>query len=201
MNDIPTSAAPRGRPRKTLEQKQADKAEKIAAVRAPLSQETTAPRYKMKAKPNWDDIDPNMEETPDRLRIPFEQWPEGMSLQWVTDSVLGQSMGQHRSTFERAGWTPVHQSDFDGKFDGMFMQRGVDGEIKYEGLVLMARPMELTLKAKKEEQRRAREQIAIKEAALRGGDMPNVTLDSQHKSALQTNKIGRSYERISVPED
>jgi hypothetical protein len=160
-----------------------------------------APKYKMKAKPNWEDVDPNMEDTPDRLRIPFEQWPEGMSLQWVTDSVLGQSMGQHRSTFERTGWTPVHQSDFDGRFDGMFMQRGVEGEIKYEGLVLMARPMELTLKAKREEQRRAREQIEIKERALRGGDIPNVTLDATHKSALQTNKIGKSYERIAVPED
>ena len=196
-----SAPTPRGRPRMTLEQKQAAKAAKIAAVQTPLPQETAAPRYKMKAKPNWDALDPNIEDTPDRLRIPHEMWPEGMSLQWVTDSVLGQSMGQHRSLFERTGWTPVHQSDFDGVFDGMFMQRGVEGEIKYEGLVLMARPMEITLKAKREEARRAREQIEIKERALRGGDIPNVSLDSQHKSALQTNKIGKSYERISVPED
>lgn len=163
--------------------------------------EDAAPKYKMKAKPNWEDIDPNMEDTPDRLRIPHDIWPEGMTLQWVTDSVLGQSMGQHRSTFERTGWTPVHQSDFDGRFDGMFMQRGVEGEIKYEGLVLMARPAELTAKAKATEARKAREVVAIKEQAWRGGDLPNVTLDSQHKSALQTNKVNRSYERIEVPKD
>lgn len=167
----------------------------------PKREEATPPKHKMKAKPNWEDIDPSMEDTPDRLRIPPEMWPEGMSLQWVTDSVLGQSMGQHRSTFERTGWTPVHQSDFDGRFDGMFMQRGAEGEIKYEGLVLMARPMELTLRAKREEQRKAREQVAIKESQWRSGDMPNVTLDAQHESALKTNKIGRSYERISVPKD
>ena len=167
----------------------------------PKKEEVAPSKYKMKAKPNWEEIDPNMEETPDRLRIPHEMWPEGMSLQWVTDSVLGQSMGQHRSTFERTGWTPVHQSDFDSRFDGMFMPRGKEGEILYEGLVLMARPMEITLKAKREEARRAREQIEIKERALRGGDIPNVSLDAQHKTALQTNKIGKSYERISVPED
>lgn len=167
----------------------------------PKKEEAAPPKHKMKAKPNWEDIDPNIEDTPDRLRIPQEMWPEGMSLQWVTDSVLGQSMGQHRATFERSGWTPVHQSDFDGRFDGMFMQRGAEGEIKYEGMVLMARPMELTLKARREEQRKAREQVQIKEAAWKTGDLPNVTLDSQHKSALQTNKIGRSYERIDVPKD
>jgi hypothetical protein len=167
----------------------------------PKKEEKAPPKYKMKAKPNWEEIDPNTEDTPDRLRIPVEMWPEGLSLQWVTDSVLGQSMGQHRAIFERTGWTPVHQSDFDGKFDGMFMPRGAEGEIKYEGLVLMARPLEMTLKAKREDQKRAREQIEIKERALRGGDIPNVSLDAQHESALKTNKVSKSYERIAVPED
>lgn len=167
----------------------------------PKKEEPAPPKYKMKAKPNWEEIDYDMENTPDRLRIPHEMWPEGMTLQWVTDSVLGQNMGQHRSTFERTGWTPVHQEDFDGRFNGMFMPRGAEGEIKYEGLVLMARPEEITKRARDEETRKAREQIMIKERALKGGDMPNVTLDAQHRSALQTNKIGKSYERIDVPKD
>ena len=161
------------------------------------------PKHKMKAKPNWDDMLPDDPggETPDRLRIAPDLVPEGMSLQWVTDSVYGQDMSQHRATFEKRGWTPVHQSDFDGAYDGMFMPKGMDGEIKVDGLVLMARPKELTDKAKKADIRKARDQVAIKEAALTGGDLPSVTLDSQHPTALQQNKIRKSMERIEIPQD
>jgi hypothetical protein len=109
-------------------------------------------------------------------------------------------MSQHRSKFERKGWTPIHQEDFDGVFDGMFMPKGAPGEIMNEGLVLMARPKEFTDKAKRQEYRAALEQVSIKEQALRGGDIP-ISLDARHSSALQTNKIGKSYERLPIPED
>jgi hypothetical protein len=118
---------PRGRPRKNMPPKEAPKALPKMA-------------YKMKAAPNWEGIDAEAEDTPDRLRIPPHMIPEGMSLQWVTNTVLGQPVQQHRAQFEKKGWTPVHQEDFDARFDGMFMQKGADGEINYEGLVLMARP-------------------------------------------------------------
>lgn len=163
--------------------------------------EASPSKFKMKAKPNWESLDSDSEETPDRLRIPADKIPEGMALQWVTDSVLGQSMAQHRAVFERTGWTPVHQEDFGGRFDGMFMTKGAPGEINVEGLVLMARPKEYSDKANKAERAKAREQLAIKERALRGGDLPGVTLDAQAPNALQSNKINRSYERIAVPED
>lgn len=197
-----------GRPRMTLEQKQAAKAAKIAAakpaavIREPLQEQKPVPqKYKMKAKPNWEEIDPTQVDTPDRLRIPPDMIPDGMSLQWVTSSVLGQSMAQHRSTFERTGWTPVHQEDFDYRFNGMFMPRNADGEITVEGLVLMARPIELTEKARQRDRRQAREQLEIKERAFKSGEIPNVTLDAGHESALRTNKISRTYERIEVPKD
>lgn len=164
-------------------------------------EEVSTPKtFKMKAKPNWESFDASSEETPDKLHIDSGLVPEGISLQWVTDSVYGQSMAQHRSGFERKGWTPVHQEDFDGVFDGMFMPKGAQGEIMNEGLVLMARPKEFTAKAKKLERRAALEQVHIKEQALRGGDIP-ISLDARHASALQTNKIGKSYERLPIPEE
>ena len=175
-----------GRPRKPL-------AAKPAEPVAPKS-------FKMKAKPNWETFDATAQETPDRLHIDPEKVPEGFSLQWVTDSVYGQSMSQHRSGFERKGWTPVHQEDFDGVFDGMFMPKGASGEIMNEGLVLMARPSEFTIKAKRADHRAALEQVHIKEQALRGGDIP-ISLDARHATALQTNKIGKSYERLPIPEE
>jgi hypothetical protein len=176
-----------GRPRKALTAKPEEPA--------------PAPKtFKMKAKPNWETFDAVAEDSPDRLRIDPALVPSGFSLQWVTDSVYGQSMSQHRSKFERKGWTPIHQEDFDGVFDGMFMPKGAPGEIMNEGLVLMARPKEFTDKAKRQEYRAALEQVSIKEQALRGGDIP-ISLDARHSSALQTNKIGKSYERLPIPED
>jgi hypothetical protein len=69
-----------------------------------------------------------------------------------------------------------------------------------EGLVLMARPSELSDRARKIERRAALEQVHIKEQALRGGDIP-ISLDARHASALQTNKIGKTYERLPIPEE
>jgi hypothetical protein len=64
----------------------------------------------------------------------------------------------------------------------------------------MMRPKELTARAEKADRRRAQEQVAIKEQALTGGDMPGVSLDARHQSATNTNRIRRSVERIEVPE-
>lgn len=168
----------------------------------PKAAQAVPTRYKMKAKPNWEeeDIGGLADESPDRLGIDPAIVPEGMSLQWVTDSVYGQQVPQHRARFEKRGWTPVHQEDFDKAFDGMFMPKGAEGEIKVDGMVLMARPAEMTRKAKLDDRRKAQEVIRIKEQALRGGDI-NTSLDSQHPSALGFNKIGRTMERIHIPED
>jgi hypothetical protein len=156
-------------------------------------------QFKMKVKPNWEDMEATDDDTPDRLRINPNLVPEGMSLQWVTDSVLGQATPQHRADFEKRGWTPIHQEDFNGVYDGMFMPKGASGEINVEGLVLMARPTQLSEKAHNLDRRRANEQVHIKEASLRGGDLP-IGLDSQHPSALRTNRINKTVERISIPD-
>jgi hypothetical protein len=156
-------------------------------------------RFKMRATPNWESFDASSEETPDRLKIDPSLIPDGMSAQWVTDSIYGQSMAQHRAEFERKGWTPIHQDDFDGQFDGMFMPRGAKGEITVDGLVLMMRPKEITDRARFEDRRKAIEQVAIKEQALRGGDLP-VSLDARHPSAVNSNRITKSVERIDIPD-
>jgi hypothetical protein len=158
-------------------------------------------RWKMRAAPNWEVVDTAAEDTPDRLRIEKHEIPEGMSLVWVTDSVLGQGVPQHRAEFEKRGWTPVHQDDFDGQFNGKFMARDKTGEINLEGMVLMARPEEITKAAKLRDQRKAVEQVKLKEQALTAGDLSNVSLDARHPSAIGSNRISKSLERISVPKE
>jgi hypothetical protein len=173
---------------------------KVVVEREALRGETATPKYKMRAKPNWEEIDPNAQDTPDRLHIASELIPEGMAALWVTDSVYGQPVPQHRAEFERKGWTPVHQDDFSGQFDGMFMPKGAPGEIKADGLVLMMRPAELSVKSIREDKLRAIEQVQIKEAAMRSGDLP-ISLDARHSSALATNRITKTLDGAFIPGD
>lgn len=188
MDETPIVKKPRGRPRKTPIERE--------VMREPVSSK----KFKMRAAPNWETVDPEAVDSPDRLRINPDLIPTGMAAMWVTDAVLGQGVPQHRSEFERKGWTPVHQEDFDGQFDGLFMPKGADGEINVEGLVLMMRPKEMSQKAERNDKRKAYEQVAIKEQALTGGDMPGVSLDPRHRSATDTNRIRRSVERIEIPD-
>lgn len=158
-------------------------------------------QHKMRAKPNWETMRPQEDtDSQDKLRISRDRIPEGMDAQWVTDSIFGQPQPQRRAIFERTGWTPVHQDDFDGRFDGEFMPAGQSGEIKVDGSVLMMRPLEISTRAKRNDLRAAREQVAIKEQSLRGGDV-GTSLDSTHHTALRSNKINKTVERISVPEE
>lgn len=133
----------------------------------------------------------------DRLHISKELIPDGMDYQFVTDSVLGQPFPQRRARFERKGWTPVPAM----RHDGMFMPKGHQGEINVDGLILMERPLELSIRARQRNNQRARDQVHAKEAQLTGGDIPGVSLDTHHKSAVRTNKVNKSYERFTPPDE
>lgn len=154
------------------------------------------PRLQLRPLTEYPDDDDD-----DRLRIPRDMWPEGWDLQWVTTSVYGQPQIQHRARFERKGWEPIHSTDFDGMFAGKFAPEGHKGEIEVDGLVLMARPMEWSDRARKNDKARATQQVQIKESQV-GGDLEgSVSLDTKHSSAVRYNKIRKSVERIQVPED
>lgn len=138
-----------------------------------------------------------VDEDEDRLKVSPEMIPDGMSYQWVTDSIFGQHQPQRRARFERKGWMPVPSK----RHDGIWMPKGYEGEINVDGLVLMERPAEYTRMALAHDKKKAREQVWIKEQQLRGGDV-NVTLDGQHRTALNSNKINKSYEPLlRVPEE
>lgn len=179
-------AWPKGRPRKKPENES-------------VTPEQPKRRWTMKSAPEgWDDIGIPAEESSDRFHIPREDFPEDMDLQWVTHTVMGMEMPQERRKFENRAWRPVHQEDFGGIFNGRWMPKDAPGEINQDGLVLMARPMHYSIAARAGELRRAREQVSIKEQAWRSGDI-NAT-GSREPSAVRSNKINRTYERIDVPE-
>lgn len=191
-------AWPRGKPRKP----KTEGTTPLAAAQQTWAAEKAKkdPRNQMKMRPNWDDYVEGDPDSAGELHIAADQFPDGMDLQWVAVSCLGQPLNDQRSAFEQKGWTPVHQSDFDGLYDGRWMRKGEEGEINHKGLVLMARPLEYSIRAKQADAKRARRQVAVKEAALKGGDLP-VTLDSAHPTALRSNVINRTIERLTIPDE
>jgi hypothetical protein len=136
-----------------------------------------------------------LEEESDMLHIPPEIVPDGMRYNWKTYSVLGQVQSRRFGRYQTTGWEPVPAS----RHPGLFTPKGADGFIEYDGLVLMEKPEELCRLTEAREFQKARAQVSAKEQQLRGGDV-GTTLDSRHKSALASNKISKTYERIDVPE-
>jgi hypothetical protein len=160
------------------------------------------PGVKNKAKPSRVDEKPktviqqNLEDENDMLFIPPEIVPEGMRYNWKTLSVLGQPQSRRYGRFQMTGWTPVPAS----RHPGMFTPAGFEGEIEYDGLILMEKPEEACLETEAREFRKAREQVQGKEQQLRGGDVRGVGFDTKHKSALRSNRVNKTYEKIEVPE-
>lgn len=138
----------------------------------------------------------------DRLHIPAAMIPPDIDLQWVTSEILGMPDMQGRQAYEINGWEPVAGEMWDGLFDGMFMPKGYKGELNVGGLVLMWRPMELTMEARAEESQAARQAVRNHEAALRGGEIKGVTLDTAHPSARAKTHLTRQVlSGIQVPRD
>ena len=127
----------------------------------------------------------------DRLYIAPEMIPAGIDLQWVTNAVLGQPAPQLRMAYEVNAWEPVTPDMFDARFDGMFMKKGHKGEIEVDGLVLMWRPMELTIEARMEERQAAVNAVNVQNNKLRGGHLDGVTLDTQHPTARANTRVQR----------
>jgi hypothetical protein len=159
---------------------------------------------KMKARPNWESEDfvgVGMEGV-DRLKVSPEKLQalhrDGVALQWVTRSVRGQEQPQELSKMTKGGWTPVHQSDFDGLLDGDFMPKGHDDVITVDDCMLVARPSQLQAKARQAERREASRPLQIAEQNL-GHGIPGVT-GSNHPTAIRGNKIDSRMERVEIPE-
>jgi hypothetical protein len=161
-------------------------------------------KFKMRSNPNWETVDPFAEDTPDQLRIMPSLIPEGLSFQWVTESIYGKPMPERLAMFERKGWTVVHNDDFDGQLDGLYNKRGSTEPVRKDGMVLVARPVEMTIKARARDKQQALEKVRIKEQALFGGELlseKGVTLDATHRSAVGFNRINKSVERLTIPDD
>lgn len=158
---------------------------------------------KMKARPNWESEDfvgVGMDGV-DRLKISDEVVlglaRDNVALQWITRSVRGQETPQEVSKMEKGGWTPVHQSDFDGVLDGLFMPKGQnDTPIVVDDCMLVARPLSLHSKAERAMRREANQPLQIAEEQI-GHGIPGVTGST---GPGVRNTIKKTLERVEIPD-
>lgn len=199
-----TEEATTPKPRRPFARRKASEQVNAAADLAEAMPRASSLLSKMKARPNWesDDYVGVGNDGSDRLRIPPELvntlHRDGVALQWITKSVRGMETPQELAKFTKGGWTPVYQSDFDGMLDGMFMPKGVDDVITVDDCMLVARPAEIQMQARRAMNRDAQRPLQITEEQL-GHGIPGVT-GSNHPTATRGNSIKRSMERVEIPE-
>lgn len=145
----------------------------------------------------WDDMSYQPESAVSRFSVPPEIIPDGIEYQWNTCEVFSQPMPQRIAFWQKQGWRPVPAERHPGRWTPI----GASGDIVVDGVMLCERPKAWCDRAREHEHKKARGQMETKKAQLRGGDLPGVTLDSQHVSALRTNQIRSTYERITIPDD
>lgn len=130
----------------------------------------------------------------DEFHIALSEIPEGWSYEWKMESVLGRVDPAYETALRRKGWFPVPTSRHPS-----YMPVGTPGQepIRRKGMILMERPMELTLEARGIELTRARNQVRQKEAQLNAA--PPGTFDRDNKGAPM-GKIGKEMVPMEVPE-
>lgn len=105
--------------------------------------------------------------TDDRFALPMDEIPEGSTYEWKRFSVHGQEDPFYIAHQRQQGWEPV-----DPKRHPNWLPEGYQGNtIIKDGLLLMERPIELTMEARDETRKASRRQIDDQKAQL--GMTPN----------------------------
>lgn len=122
----------------------------------------------------------------DKFAIPLNLIPDGWTYEWKRKSIFGMNDDDHVTGLMENGWRPVPAE----RHAGQFMVRGGSGEIVRDGLLLMERPLSLTLEARAEEKQNAKMLIAIQNEQY-GAKLP-AGMDGNHPGARA--RINTSYE-------
>jgi hypothetical protein len=147
---------------------------KAAPEAEPVVDQMAKMKAKMKAKPNWESDDFGVDTGTDLLGIAQETIDalarDGVALQWATCEVRGMEMKRQLRQTASEGWSPVHLSDFDNALDnGKFLPKGTDEYISVGDCQLVARPMAMHQKAKREITKAANAQLGLPQAMARQG--------------------------------
>lgn len=131
--------------------------------------------------------------------------PDGWDYQWVTHSVYNMPDTGHQVMMAENGWTAVPAE----RHAGYFMPPDYKGPIIRDGLMLMERPMSLTLEARAEDREKANLQKhgARKQFGIQGlsqsfsAETPGARANTYARSTYESGAdIPRPQHQISVDE-
>ena len=129
----------------------------------------------------------------DQFFIPVEEIPKGSSYEWKRWSISGQTDPFYIAQMREQGWEPVNP-----KRHPTWVPPGYsEPHIIKGGMILMERPAELTLEARKELQTLSKQQV--KEAEQRLGMTPKGELTRELNEVAP--RISKEMMRMVVEED
>lgn len=131
----------------------------------------------------------DLDEYRDRLWAPTP--PDGWDYQWCVRAVLNQEDPAKHVELQRQGWSPVPRR----RHPEMMPQGWTGDTIENGGLVLMERPLTLTLEARERERRAALAAVREKEAQLGMTPKGHIARESRHTG------VRKSYEAIAIPDE
>ena len=119
----------------------------------------------------------------------------GFVLMWVVHECAGKPFPDLVNARKRNGFAEVRAENFGGALRHMADK---SGRIAKEGLVLMARPVEIERKARAHDARMAKEAIDHMKASHASEGVP--VAGGDHPSALSKNRHRQTFEPLKVPD-
>jgi hypothetical protein len=134
-----------------------------------------------------------------KLHIAKEDFPDGRDLIWCAASVYGQPQPDNVMARERRGWEPVWGSDFEGRFKHFVPSGGkMDEPIVKDGLMLMARDLRWSMKAKAEEARKAAAPVLAQAQQLQRGQVDGVAFPGRALNVSGRQGLSKSVEPLDA---
>lgn len=129
----------------------------------------------------------------DDFYVPLDIIPDGWTYEWKRHTTYGAEDPAYQVQLARSGWTSVPVS----RHPSMMPHDTQSPIITRKGMILMECPTEIVQERVDAEKRKARLQVAHKEAQLAG--TPEGTMTRDHARVRPTIKKG--YEPMPIPED
>lgn len=134
------------------------------------------------------------------LDFPLEEIPEGSSYEWKRYSNVGEEDHHYIAQLRLDGWEPVDPRRHPNR-----VPPGYDKpNIIYNGLILMERPLELTLAARREASQNAKQKMveAEQRLGLAPKELGSDTMTRQHPGLKTHNRVVKEFVRaVPVVED
>lgn len=130
------------------------------------------------------------EDSEDKFYINPEIIPEGWSYEWKRHTTFGKEDPAYQVSLRRTGWDPVPVYRHPELMPAKWNQSDA---ITRDGMVLMERPMEITIEARERDRKNARDAVRQKEQQLRGAPAGDRSPFEPNDRAFQ---IKKSYEPL-----